>query len=140
MPEESKMNELRKELNKKSVEIKEKESSSVVSAALVALGITMLGVIFAIIFVPDGDKATIIGTIIAMATPTTASILAYMKAQETHLSVNSRLDAFIKNAEMVAAAIGREEGRKEANARTDMLNLEKEQQEQEQLEDRILDN
>src|SRR5678816_4493850 len=53
------------------------------------------------------------------------SLLAFMKAQETHLSVNSRLDAFMRNAEMVAhvqgMAEGRAQGRTDANARTDEL-------------------
>ena len=43
------------------------------------------------------------------------------QARETHLSVNSRLDAFIKQAAEAAKAEGEKEGRNAANARTDEL-------------------
>jgi hypothetical protein len=44
-----------------------------------------------------------------------------MKAEQTHLSVNSRLSAFIENAERASLAEGKEAGMKSANDRTDLL-------------------
>ncbi len=74
---------------------------------------------------PDKDNTTLITTIVGFIAPTTLSLLAFMKAQETHLSVNSRLDAFIGNARLASHAQGLDEGRVqgrlEANERTDAL-------------------
>ncbi len=74
---------------------------------------------------PDKDNTTLITTIVGFIAPTTLSLLAFMKAQETHLSVNSRLDAFIGNAKLASRAQGLDEGRiqgrLEANERTDAL-------------------
>ena len=64
---------------------------------------------------PDVDILLVMGGVSAFIVPTTASLLALMKAQETHLSVNSRLDEFIKNAGLVARAEGVAEGRKQVN-------------------------
>lgn len=74
---------------------------------------------------PETDLLTIIAAIFAFLTPTTASILAFQKAQETHLSVNSRLDGFIKNAQAAALATGREQGAADANTRNDVLNAKR---------------
>lgn len=74
---------------------------------------------------PETDILTIIAAVFAFLTPTTASILAFQKAQETHLSVNSRLDSFVKNAQAAALAVGKEQGAKEANLRTDTLKQDK---------------
>lgn len=46
-------------------------------------------------------------------------------AEETHKSVNSRLDAFIRNAESAARAEGRTAGMKESEDRVDALSKEK---------------
>jgi len=92
---------------------------------MVALGVA--GAIAVTIARPGQDKENlvIIGIVFGFIAPTTLSLLAFMKAQETHLSVNSRLDAFMRNAEMVAhvqgMAEGRAQGRTDANARTDAL-------------------
>jgi hypothetical protein len=74
---------------------------------------------------PDNDNTAVIATLVGFLAPTTLSLLAFMKSQETHLSVNSRLDAFMANAKLAAHAQGRAEGRTEgqqwADARTDTL-------------------
>jgi hypothetical protein len=74
---------------------------------------------------PNQDNTSIITTILGFLAPTTLSLLAFMKAQETHLSVNSRLDAFMRNAELAARVQGviegRSQGRDDANLRTDAL-------------------
>ncbi len=93
----------------------------------------MMGVISTTILVitrPDNkDNLLVIGLIIGFLAPTTLSLLALMKSQETHLSVNSRLDAFMANAKSAAYAKGvtdgRSEGRDSANARTDALSGQK---------------
>lgn len=94
--------------------------------ASLVLGIGGVAVILAIR--PEFDILIVAGIIFAFLTPTTTSILALMKtaetnaqAKETHLSVNSRLDAFIKQAQLSAKAEGVKEGWDSANARTDSL-------------------
>jgi hypothetical protein len=66
-----------------------------------------------------------VAAIFGFLAPTTLSLMTYLKAQETHLSVNSRLDAFLSTAKMAAHAQGvtegRQEGRRAADERTDIL-------------------
>lgn len=88
-----------------------------------------LGVVSTVVLVtmkPDNkDNILVIGTIIGFLAPTTLSLLALMKSQDTHLSVNSRLDAFMSQARLASRAEGlsegRKEGREQANQRTDEL-------------------
>lgn len=65
------------------------------------------------------DLPIIITAIFSVLTPTTLSLLSFMKSQETHLSVNSRLDDFIKNVDIAARAEGQIEGARVANKRND---------------------
>lgn len=83
--------------------------------------IGIAGVVAIAKFRPDTDIPIVIAAVFAFLTPTTASILAFQKAQETHLSVNSRLDGFIKNAQAAALAQGKEEGAVDASKRVDGL-------------------
>jgi hypothetical protein len=94
--------------------------------AVIAMSIACVAAIVAITFArPEADNSVLITTVIGFATTTTASLLAFMKSQETHLSVNSRLDAFMRNAELAAhvqgIVEGRSQGRDMADARTDAL-------------------
>lgn len=75
--------------------------------------VTILGIIT---LRPSQDNDMLIGSVIGFLMPTTVSLLALMKAQETHLSVNSRLDAFMKSAEDLGHAKGVTEGRAEKAA------------------------
>ena len=74
---------------------------------------------------PAQDLGALAGQVFSVITPTTVALLAFLKAQETHLSVNSRLDAFMANAKLAAHAQGVTEGRLAgrlaADARTDQL-------------------
>lgn len=94
--------------------------------AVVAMMFLGVGAIAAVsIFRPVEDNTVVITTIVGFIAPTTLSLLAFMKSQETHLSVNSRLDAFMASARAAAHAQGitqgRLEGRAMADARTDAL-------------------
>lgn len=73
----------------------------------------------------EGDNTAIITAIIGLAVPTIASVMAYLKTQETHAIVNSKLDEVVKTATFAAHAEGVEEGRDEANKRTDILDAKK---------------
>jgi hypothetical protein len=96
----------------------------VIAVVLMAI-IGVVGVVIVTIARPGQDNTIVIGGILGSLAPTTISLLAFMKAQETHLSVNSRLDAFMKNATIAARADGllegRAQGRNDANDRTDIL-------------------
>lgn len=74
---------------------------------------------------PQQDLVVLGGIVFTATAPTTLALLGFMKAQETHLSVNSRLDAFIQNATLAARvqglADGRAQGHVDANLRTDAL-------------------
>jgi hypothetical protein len=49
--------------------------------------------------------------------PTVAGVMAYLKSQETHPMVNSRLDAFIKSSVDVARLQGAAQGVSEEQSR-----------------------
>ena len=93
-------------------------------AVVLMMTIGVTGVVIVVLLHPMDDM-TIITTILGFLAPTTLSLLAFMKSQETHLSVNSRLDAFMRNAELAARVQGviegRSQGRDDANQRTDQL-------------------
>jgi len=91
---------------------------------MMAIGITSISSIW--LFRPDAmDKMLITAAVFTFIGPTTLSLLAFMKAQETHLSVNSRLDSFMSSAVKAARSEGliqgKVEGRIAADARTDSL-------------------
>lgn len=90
-------------------------------AVVLMVLIAISGVVLIVIFRPDADILIVFSGVFGFLTPTTLSLLAFMKSQETHLSVNSRLDEFIQNAEAAAEERGKRMGRETANARTDML-------------------
>jgi hypothetical protein len=96
----------------------------IVTVALMAM-FAVASVVAVTLIRPTQDNSSLITTILGFIATTTASLLAFMKSQETHLSVNSRLDAFMRNAEMAAhiqgLAEGQVKGRQDANARTDAL-------------------
>ena len=78
------------------------------------------------------DNTSSITQIIGFAATTTAALFAYQKSQDTHIMMNSKLDAWKeeftekmeergKAAEALAYSEGRKDGRADANARTDLL-------------------
>ncbi len=103
--------------------------SSTNTPYLIAIVVMVALAIFSIVAVtvirPNDDNSAIIVLILGSIAPTTVALLAFMKAQETHLSVNSRLDEFIHNSNQVARAeaeeTGRQKGRDEANLRNDAI-------------------
>lgn len=97
----------------------------VVAVVLMALFGIVATAAVAIMRPPPIDNSSLYTIIGAFIAPTTLSLLSFMKAQETHLSVNSRLDAFMGTARAAAHMQGLDEGRAEgrvlANQRTDEL-------------------
>lgn len=96
-----------------------------VIAVVVMMTLGVIGVVAVTFARPTQDNTVLVGLILGFLAPTTLSLLAFMKSQETHLSVNSRLEAFMQAAEEAARAQGVEDGRTrgrdDANARTDAL-------------------
>lgn len=81
---------------------------------------------------PDKDNATLLASIGGFILPTTMALLAFMKAQETHTIVNSRMDELkeelrrravidIEAAHTEGRTEGHEQGVSEANKRTDAI-------------------
>jgi len=98
------------------------------TATVTVFGTGLLAVVGVVVIRPNADNAMIITQIIGFTATTSAALLAFLKAQETHLVVNSRIDEFKRSLEAVAAvkedmarASGIIEGRSAANARTDEL-------------------
>jgi hypothetical protein len=94
-------------------------------AVVVMAVIGVVAVVAITIARPDKDNTAVYAIIFSSLTPTTLALLAFMKSQETHLAVNSRLDQFIENADRAARSegelVGRAAGRESANERTDVL-------------------
>ena len=74
---------------------------------------------------PHDDNSILITAVLGFLAPTTLSLLSFMKSEQTHISVNSRLDSFLKTAQAAAlnqgVAQGIIQGTDAANARTDQL-------------------
>lgn len=101
-------------------------------ATVIMFGIGMFAVIGISISRPEQDNSIIITAILGFTGTTLGSILAFMKSQETHASVNGRMDDFIRKFERQATIAedkarleggisGRIEGRKLSDDRTDAL-------------------
>lgn len=101
--------------------IKPPNNTPYLLAVLFMLSLAVVGVIVIIYLRPDIEFLVVVASVSGIIMPTTLSLLAFMKSQETHLSVNGRLDAFIKTAEENARRQGEQIGRDKANARTDAL-------------------
>ena len=80
-------------------------------AVIIMAILTTTTIIVLIMRRPDLDNTELITKVIGFSMPTTLSLLAYMKSQQTHLSVNSRLDDFIQNAQDSSLMRGIEQGR-----------------------------
>lgn len=90
--------------------------------------IAVAGVLIAIgVFVsrPEQENVTLLTFVVGFTLTVLASVMAYLKAQETHLSVNSRLDEMVRNARLAAHAEGLAQGKVKgaaaANTRTDAI-------------------
>jgi uncharacterized membrane protein len=84
---------------------------SYVAASVIVFLIAMTVILLLELKRPLGqDNTSLYTMIIGFALSSGTAILALMKAQETHLSVNSRLDDFIRNAREAAHAEGMTEG------------------------------
>lgn len=94
-------------------------------AIVIMVVITIVAIVAVTMIRPEGDNMALYALILGSIGPTTLALLAFMKAQETHLSVNSRLEQFIRNADRSARAegelAGRAAGQLSADQRTDTL-------------------
>lgn len=94
-------------------------------ASVTVVGASALAVTGVAMAVPNQVNTTLVTFIAGFTLTGLASILSYLKSQETHLSVNSRLDEMVRNAKMVARMQGLAEGKVKgaaaANTRTDTI-------------------
>lgn len=72
---------------------------------------------------PQVDAMDVITKVLTGLAPTIAAVLAYLKSQDTHLSVNSRLDAFMTEHAKVARAEGILQGTSNEQARTAAIQI-----------------
>lgn len=86
------------------------------------------GTVLVFIFRPAQDNTAIVASILGFVGSTLAALMAFMKTQETHLIVNSRMDEFKQELRMAtrlataaARAEGVTEGKQEADVRVDKL-------------------
>jgi hypothetical protein len=97
--------------------------------AVVLMVAIVVGAIVAVMFLrPTADNSSIVTEIIGFASTVTMALFAFLKAQETHVVVNSQMDSFKSEVRQAAAqsgliahAEGVVQGRAEADARTDAL-------------------
>lgn len=87
--------------------------------AVVVMALLGLVLVFGILFLrPASDPMTVLGEVGKWLAPTTAAIMAYMKSQETHLMVNSKLQKWMDDNAMVARNEGERAGADKEQART----------------------
>ncbi len=72
---------------------------------------------------PQADPLDVVSQVAKGLPPTIAGVMAYLKAQETHLSVNSRLDAFMREHAAAAHVKGQLQGVADEQARQAALEL-----------------
>lgn len=80
-------------------------------AAVVMVLAGATGTILITLLLPTRDNTILIGILWGPLVSTTVGVLGFMKAQETHTSVNGQLHAFMQAARAAALAEGREAGR-----------------------------
>lgn len=89
-------------------------------AALAIISVTVISITR-----PDRDNSILITAILGFIGTATMSGMTFMKAQETHRSVDGRLEEFLASTRLAAHAQGLDEGRRQglrsANERTDLL-------------------
>lgn len=107
-------------------EAQSKDTSRYLVTVIIVLVIGVVSFIITLWIRPDYDPLLVAGIIFAFLTPTTTSLLSFIKAEEantqaaeTHLSVNNHFDAQIRQAMLSARQEGLEEGRKLADRRID---------------------
>jgi hypothetical protein len=99
--------------------INNSKPASNVPYVIAVLFMAMLGVVAVLVLTalrPAADNTILIAAVIGFLTPSTLALFALMKAQETHLSVNSQLSAYLQEARDLARMQGKEEGSKQAHA------------------------
>jgi hypothetical protein len=72
---------------------------------------------------PKADALDVVAQVAKGLAPTVAGVMAYLKAQETHLSVNSRLDAFMREHAALAHREGQIQGMADEQARQAALDV-----------------
>jgi len=72
---------------------------------------------------PKADALDVVAQVAKGLAPTVAGVMAYLKAQETHLSVNSRLDAFMREHATLARRDGQIQGVADEQARQAALDV-----------------
>lgn len=105
-------------------------SAPFIWSIVVMATIVISGVVFLQTSHPEIDNTATMVQIFGFAGAIATGLFAAMKSAETHRSVNSRLDEWMRNAEMAAEAKGISEGRDAANLRTDELAAAKKNKDQ----------
>lgn len=96
-------------------------------AIIVMSLIAVVAVLMISMMRPDADNTILIATILGFTATMTTSIMSLLKSQETHVSVNSRMDQWKEDvttmlrAEGAADAVAREQDRVAAIAKEKML-------------------
>jgi Mn2+/Fe2+ NRAMP family transporter len=90
-------------------------------AVVVMVIAAIAGIAVILVLRPDSDPLVVSGVIAGIFTPTALSLMSFLKAQETHVLVNSRMSEAITDAAKAAYGEGMKAGRESANERTDML-------------------
>jgi uncharacterized membrane protein len=90
--------------------------------------IAVIGSVTIEVLRPDKDNSILIALILGFVSTTTPAIMAFMQAREakeqtkeTHMLINSRLTEWMESARKESFSAGVEQGRTDANQRTDDL-------------------
>lgn len=92
-----------------------------VVAVLIMSAFGVAAVVSITVLRPSQDNTVLIASVFGFLLPTTMALLAFLKTQETHLMVNSRLEDFIKEAKAASRAEGVTEGMHVAEGRSDVI-------------------
>jgi hypothetical protein len=90
--------------------LSEKHHALYVMATMVMAFLGVLAIVGIELLRPGQDNTILHGLVIGFLTPTTMSLLALMKANDTHTIVNSRMSALLELTQKSAYARGQLEG------------------------------
>jgi len=105
------MSAIIKMIDRRSANVPHPNNVPYVLAVVFMMTLGVVSIVLLTIMRPEKDNTLIVTTLIGFLAPTTLSLLAFMKSQETHLSVNGRMESFIASEKLRSRLEGIEEGR-----------------------------
>lgn len=104
---------------------KHRDRTPYVWSLVIVIGISLMFMVIILLIRPEQDPVSLIGEILKPVVPTVAAVFAYLKSQEVHLQVNSRLDQLLEKSVREAHLTGMLDGLNQERDRHDAIDNNK---------------